>query len=92
MVGFTVVIGLYPETQFAGFEVSRFGTCSGYSWEIEWVGIGGDQPEMRVDGLGLYAPEVQIAVSTQVDGGTWLRPLRGDMLRVTENLPQVKRP
>lgn len=47
-------------------------------------------PEMQVNGSMLHGPDVRIAVSTLLDGGTWLRPLRGDMVRVPVPDTQVK--
>ena len=66
----------------------RSGSCSGYSWDITW-GKAGDQPLLGVRGEGLIGTEVKLAVETVVDGGTWIRPLRGDMLRLPETEPQV---
>ena len=66
------------------FEVVRFGTCAGYHWTVVWAGRGGDIPEMTVDGSFLYGEDVHIFVLTLQDGGTWLRPLRGDMIRTAD--------
>lgn len=46
---------------------------------------------MGVVGDDLVGPEVEVTVDTLVDGGTWIRPLRGDMLRTPESEPQVSR-
>ena len=73
----------------SGFEVSRSGSCTGYSWEIEWTTKGGDQPLVGVSGEDLRGSEVEISVESLLDGGTWIRPLRGDMLRVPKEQPQV---
>lgn len=48
-------------------------------------------PEMRVNGSRLHGPDVQITVSTLLDGGTWLRPLRGDMIRLPVPDTQVRK-
>ena len=72
-----------------GFEVSRTGDCYGYQWEVRWPNKGGDQPSMEVSGiLSGHSPTIQVVTIT--DGGVWLRPLRGDMLRLPERQPQVK--
>ena len=71
------------------FSVDRNGTCAGYFWVVEWAELGGDIPEMVVDGSGLYGEQVAIFVIPMLDGGTWLRPLRGDILRTPESEPQV---
>ena len=72
-----------------GFEVSRTGSCYGYQWEVRWSNKGGDQPPMDVSG-NLYGHSPNVEVKTDTDGGVWLRPLRGDMLRLPERQPQVK--
>lgn len=75
----------------ADFKVVRYGTCAGYQWVVDWVELGGDIPEMLVDGSSLYGHHVFIFVFTLVNGGTWLKPLRGDMLRTPEPETEVGR-
>ena len=45
---------------------------------------------MGVAGDGLEGVEPVVTVTTLVDGGTWLRPIGGDMLRVPMDEPQVR--
>ena len=71
------------------FEVSRTGTCAGYQWSVRWVERGGDLPLMDANGSKLTGNEVVVSVLGSVDGGVWLRPFRGDMLRLPELNPQV---
>lgn len=71
------------------FDIDRKGDCSGYSWSIEWTERGGDRPLMTTDNSRLLGHMVDIAVSTVVDGGVWIRAFRGDMLRLPELSPQV---
>ena len=72
-----------------GFEVTRSGDCSGYIWNIKWTSRGGDLPLVSGNGRGLSGHMVNIFVSPIVNGGVWLRPFRGDMLRLPELEPQV---
>ena len=72
-----------------GFKVTRSGDCSGYIWNIKWTGRGGDLPLVSANGSGLSGHMVNISVSPIVNGGVWLRPFRGDMLRLPELEPQV---
>ena len=74
-----------------GFDVSRSGSCSGYSWDISWQTKGGDQPLLGVSAEELVGSDVNIDTSALIDGGTWIRPIRGDMLRVPKDQPQVSR-
>ena len=73
-----------------GFSVSTSGSCMGYSWDVEWSSRRGDQPEMGVVAVNLGGPDqANISLETVRDGGVWIRPLRGDMLRLPEMEPQV---
>ena len=72
-----------------GFTVTRTGLCTGYSWAVKWASRPGDHPLMTTDGSGLDGHMAQVSVEWSVDGGVWMRPLRGDMLRLPELSPQV---
>lgn len=61
----------------------------GYQWDIWWKTKGGDQPLVGVSGEELVGSDVSIIAMPILDGGTWIRPIRGDMLRVPEEEPQV---
>lgn len=69
--------------------MTRSGSCAGYSWEIEWEGLGGDQPEIEIAEDELRGSSVEIGLHTLVEGGTVVGPLRGDMLRTPEPDPQA---
>lgn len=72
-----------------GFTLSRAGLCTGYSWTVTWASRPGDHPLMVTDGSRLEGLMAQVSVEWSVDGGVWMRPLRGDMLRLPELNPQV---
>jgi len=69
--------------------VSRVGTCASYNWTVEWATTGGDQPAITVNGTGLTGNNVSMKAVTIDDGGLFLRPIPGDMLRVAEIEAQV---
>ena len=69
--------------------VSRVGTCASYNWIVKWATTGGDQPAISVNGTGLTGNNVSMKAVTIDDGGMFLRPIPGDMLRVAEIEPQV---
>lgn len=71
------------------FLAEREGTCAGYNWNIRWTTKGGDLPLLEADGSKLEGIEPTITVTTLVDGGTWLRPIGGEMLRLPMDEPQV---
>ena len=72
-----------------GFDISRSGSCVGYSWDIAWTTKGGDQPPLNVSGEGLQGTEPRVVTQPVRHGGTWIRPLRGDMLLEPKDMPQV---
>ena len=70
--------------------VNRVGTCASSSWTVEWATTGGDQPFIEVNGTCLTGNSVSVQATTIDDGGLFLRPIPGDMLRVAEMKPQVR--
>ena len=65
------------------------GGCEGRWWDVAWDTREADIPSMTTDGTNLVGSDPMVSVVTMVDGGMWLRPLRGDMLRLPEVDPQV---
>ena len=73
-------------------EVTTDGTCNGRWWDINWLERGGDQDPLIVNGSGLIqviGNNASVAVETIIDGGVFMRPFRGDMLRLLKEYPQV---
>ena len=64
-------------------------SCEGRGWDVAWDTRLADVPSMTADGANLLGSDPLVAVAILVDGGMWLRPLRGDMLRLPELSPQV---
>ena len=75
----------------SGFGVVPGGGCEGRWWDITWDTRGADVPSMTVDGTNLTGSDPIATVVTLIDGGMWLRPLRGDMLRLPQESPQVRK-
>lgn len=69
--------------------VKRTGTCYGYTWEIEWIEIGGNKPAFVADGSKLKGDNVTIGVHTIAEGGLVLAPIPSEFLRLPESKPQV---
>ena len=80
---------LERELRSGELSVQRSGTCSGYSWDVEWIAIGGNKPEMVADGSGLTGNSVTIGVTTKQNGGLLMAPIPGEFLRLPEKQPQV---
>ena len=73
-------------------EVTTNGTCNGRSWYVSWLERGGDQDPLVVNGSSLIqviGNNASVVVETVTDGGVFMRPFRGDMLRQPELYPQV---
>ena len=73
-------------------QVTTGGTCNGRWWDINWLERGGDQDPLIVNGSGLIqviGNSTSVAVETITDGGVFMRPFRGDMLRLLKKYPQV---
>ena len=52
--------------------------------------IGGNKPEIVVDGRALIGNEVTVGVKTITEGGILLAPIPAEFLRLPEKNPQVK--
>ena len=74
---------------FSEFTVSWSGSCSGYRWTINWVKTYGDQPLLNLTNIHLVGAPADVTATALRDGGLWIRPIRGDMLRLPELEPQV---
>jgi len=67
-------------------------TCHSTTYNIQWLGKVLDYEPLIVDGSGLIQEAgnvTSIAVQTITNGGVFLRPFRGDMLRLPKKNPQV---
>lgn len=71
-------------------EIDRSGSCSGYRWNIKWLTQGGDRASILTDGSKLTGLSPKIHGNTLSDGGMFLGPIPGDMLRTAHMLPQVR--
>jgi len=73
-------------------EVTEGGTCHEVTYNIRWLERGGDQESLVVNGSGLtqeVGNNTDAVVETITDGGVFLRPLTGAMLRIPKKDPQV---
>ena len=73
-------------------QVITDGTCSGRWWNINWLERGGNQDPLVINGSGLIqviGNNIFTNVETLNDGGVFMRPFRGDMLRLLKKYPQV---
>lgn len=71
--------------------VEYFGDCAAKSWTVTWIGIGGNKPNMVINGSNLGGFQVQVN-TTELQQGGLLRVLTGEFLRTPETSPQVSLP
>ncbi|KAI8520672.1 Fibrocystin-L [Branchiostoma belcheri] len=70
--------------------VEREGSCSGYTWTVDWLLSGGDKPAIQVDGSGLSGEDAAAEVVESRDGGLFINPLGGDYVETVHDNPQVQ--
>lgn len=81
------------ESQLEGIgklQVKKSFTCTGSNFEITWVGIGGNKPELIVDASNLRGNQAVASVETTHNGGVIYGPLSGEFLHTAETKPQVR--
>ncbi|XP_072177767.1 fibrocystin-L-like [Diadema setosum] len=73
-------------------QVLRFGSCSAYSWDVEFTQKGGSQPLFQVSENNLYNGRTEVSMETEklVDGHVFLAPIPGEFLRSVHPEPQVE--
>ena len=71
-----------------GFTVTHSDAGEGFKWTVRWM-RGGDQPLMTANDGNVMGLNASVTVQKSVDGGVYIRPFRGDMLRLPELSPQV---
>ncbi|CAK8674402.1 unnamed protein product [Clavelina lepadiformis] len=78
--------------QVQNVEVTRTGTCYGYTWDVKFKSPNGDFPAMEPDGSGLRSSPDRASISaTEIsNGGLNLDPIRGDFFRTAHSVPQVQ--
>ena len=77
-------------TEIGKVTVYRFGTCSGYEWEIFFDTVGGDLELMEVTSPAITGNSGSVTVETIQDGGILYGPLTGEFLRLPKSSPQVR--
>ena len=76
-------------TKIGKVSVYRFGTCSGYEWEVFFETVGGDVKPFQVIAPAVTGNSASVTVVTLQDGGILYGPLTGEFLRLPKTSPQV---
>ncbi|KAH9512877.1 Fibrocystin-L, partial [Bulinus truncatus] len=72
---------------FSKVEVT--GTCSAFKLRVTMLSLTGDQPLILIGSSNLTGNDVTVSVQKVTDGGVWLKPIMGDLLRTYHSTPQV---
>ena len=78
------------ELEGAGtLKVTRWGACSSFKWDIQWTSVGGNHPQMEVNGTNIVGYQATLSISTLKDGHMFMDAIPGEFLRVPSKTPQV---
>ncbi|XP_051729532.1 LOW QUALITY PROTEIN: fibrocystin-L-like [Ctenopharyngodon idella] len=71
-------------------QVQRSGDCRGYSWNIQWLTIPGNQPLLKINASNVVGVNPSLTSRKIEQGGLFKQKIKGDFLRVPTNKPQVE--
>ncbi|KAK9957826.1 hypothetical protein ABG768_012036 [Culter alburnus] len=71
-------------------QVQRYGDCRGYSWNIQWLTIPGNQPLLKINASNVVGVNPSLTSRKIEQGGLFKQRIMGDFLRVPTNKPQVE--
>ncbi|XP_043073568.1 PKHD1 like 1, tandem duplicate 1 [Puntigrus tetrazona] len=71
-------------------QVQRSGDCRGYSWNIQWLTMPGNQPLLKINASNVVGVNPSVTSRKIEKGGIFKQRIMGDLLRVPTNKPQVE--
>ncbi|ROL45843.1 Fibrocystin-L [Anabarilius grahami] len=71
-------------------QVQRSGDCRGYSWNIQWLTIPGNQPLLKINASNVVGVNPSLTSRKIEQGGLFKQRIMGDFLRMPTNKPQVE--
>ncbi|XP_073714829.1 fibrocystin-L [Misgurnus anguillicaudatus] len=71
-------------------EVQKYGSCTGYSWDIQWLTVPGNQPLLEINSSAVIGMNPSVTSSEVERGGLFKQRIMGDYLRIPTNKPQVE--
>ncbi|KAM8966821.1 LOW QUALITY PROTEIN: fibrocystin-L [Pelodytes ibericus] len=69
---------------------SRYGSCSGYTWQIKFLTAPGYQPLLNINDSTVTGLNAKISVTKLTSGGLFRQHLLGDLVRTPHSQPQVE--
>ncbi|KAL6460366.1 hypothetical protein MHYP_G00303320 [Metynnis hypsauchen] len=70
--------------------VTRAGDCKGYSWNIEWLTMPGNQPLLQINDSSVVGVNPSVTAQVKEQGGLFKQRIMGDFLRFPTNKTQVE--
>ncbi|XP_065139309.1 fibrocystin-L-like [Paramisgurnus dabryanus] len=70
--------------------VQKFGDCKGYTWDIRWLTVPGNQPLLEIDYSGVIGVNPSVTSHKVEQGGLLKERIMGDFLRTPTDKPQVE--
>ncbi|NP_001305057.1 PKHD1 like 1, tandem duplicate 1 isoform X1 [Danio rerio] len=71
-------------------QVQKSGNCKGYTWNIQWLTIPGNQPLLKINASNVIGVNPSVTSREVEQGGLFKQKIMGDFLRVPTNKPQVQ--
>nr|XP_009292515.1 fibrocystin-L isoform X2 [Danio rerio] len=71
-------------------QVQRSGNCRGYTWNIQWLTIPGNQSLIKINASNVIGVNPSVTSQEVEKGGLFKQKIMGDFLRVPSNKPQVQ--
>ncbi|KAI7798962.1 putative fibrocystin-L [Triplophysa rosa] len=71
-------------------EVHRNGDCRGYTWDIHWLTVPGNQPLLEINSSAVVGVNPSVTSHEIKQGGIFKHKITGDFLRIPTDKPQVE--
>ncbi|XP_057182580.1 fibrocystin-L-like [Triplophysa rosa] len=71
-------------------EVHRNGDCRGYTWDIHWLTVPGNQPLLEINSSAVVGVNPSVTSHEIKQGGIFKHRITGDFLRIPTDKPQVE--
>ncbi|XP_073714529.1 fibrocystin-L [Misgurnus anguillicaudatus] len=71
-------------------DVQRSGDCTGYTWDIRWLTIPGNQPLLEINSSAVVGVNPSVTSHEVQQGGLFKQRIMGDYLRIPKDKPQVE--
>nr|XP_055075552.1 fibrocystin-L-like [Misgurnus anguillicaudatus] len=77
-------------SELGQLEVVKSGDCRGYTWDIRWVSVAGNQPLLEINSSAVIGVNPSVTSHEVQQGGLFKQRIMGDYLRTATDKPQVE--